>query len=76
MPQGEAGENTDPDQVIEYGTNWAYLTSRTENLDPETLILLAGAFLVILITGYLIIYNIFQLSILKEIRFYGLLKNN
>lgn len=74
VPQGEAGENTDPDQVIEYGTNWAYLTSRTENLDPETLILLAGAFLVILITGYLIIYNIFQLSILKEIRFYGLLK--
>ena len=74
VPQGEAGENTDPDQVIEYGTNWAYLTSRTENLDPETLVLLAGAFLVILITGYLIIYNIFQLSILKEIRFYGLLK--
>ena len=59
---------------IEDGTNWAYLTSRTENLDPETLVLLAGAFLVILITGYLIIYNIFQLSILKEIRFYGLLK--
>ena len=74
VPEGQAEEGTDPDKVISYGVNWAYLTSRTENLDMGTVVLLAGAFLVILVTGYLIIYNIFQLSILKEIRFYGLLK--
>ena len=74
VPEGQAEEGTDPDKVISYGVNWAYLTSRTENLDMGTVVLLAGTFLVILVTGYLIIYNIFQLSILKEIRFYGLLK--
>ena len=29
---------------------------------------------VILVTGYLIIYNIFQISVISDIRFYGLLK--
>ena len=60
--------------VIRYGVNWAYMSSRAESLDMETVVLFVAAFFVILISGYLIIYNIFQLSILREIRFYGLLK--
>ncbi|HIX29407.1 MAG TPA: ABC transporter permease [Candidatus Blautia stercoravium] len=60
--------------TISYGVNWAYMTSRTENLDMESVVLFAAVFCLILVTGYLIIYNIFQLSILREIRFYGLLK--
>ena len=38
------------------------------------MVLFAAVFSLILVTGYLIIYNIFQLSILRDIRFYGLLK--
>lgn len=60
--------------TIRYGVNWAYMTSRTENLDMESVVLFAAVFCLVLVTGYLIIYNIFQLSILREIRFYGLLK--
>mgnify|MGYP005752332185 FL=1 len=67
-------EEEDLDKAVEYGVNWAYMNSRMEGMDLETMVLLAAAFLIILLTGYLIIYNIFQLSILKEIRFYGLLK--
>ncbi len=39
-----------------------------------TLMGIAGALLLILLTGYLIIYNIFQISVLKDVRYYGLLK--
>ena len=30
--------------------------------------------ILILLTGYLIIYNVFQISVAGDIRFYGLLK--
>lgn len=63
-----------PGTEIDYGVNWAYMTSRMDAADPVTLAVLAGAVLVILITGYLIIYNIFQISVMSEIRYYGLLK--
>lgn len=57
-----------------YGVNWAYMSSRIESVDPFTCLVLFGAVVVILITGYLIIYNIFQISVISDIRFYGLLK--
>lgn len=63
-----------PEEQIEYGVNWAYMSNRLEGIDVESLVLLAAALLVILLTGYLIIYNIFQISIMNDIRFYGLLK--
>lgn len=75
MPEGENQEREGQEkEIVDYGVNWAYMSSRTEGMDVGTMVLLGGAFLIILITGYLIIYNIFQLSVLKEIRFYGLLK--
>lgn len=64
----------DPDKELAYGVNWAYLSSRMEEMDPLTATLLIAAFLVILAAGYLIIYNIFQISVIGDIRFYGLLK--
>ncbi|MDE6845129.1 MAG: ABC transporter permease [Lachnospiraceae bacterium] len=64
----------EPETELDYGVNWAYMTSRVESVDPLTFILLSGAVMVILITGYLIIYNIFQISVISDIRFYGLLK--
>ena len=64
----------EPETELAYGVNWAYMSSRADSADPVTLSVLFGAVLVILLTGYLIIYNIFQISVVSDIRFYGLLK--
>lgn len=64
----------EPETEIDYGVNWAYMTSRMDAADPMTMMVLAGAVLTILLTGYLIIYNIFQISVISDIRYYGLLK--
>ncbi len=55
------------------GINWAYMSTGME-LDAGTVIALVCALLLFVLTGYLIIYNIFQISVLRDIRFYGLLK--
>lgn len=59
---------------IECGINWGYLSEKSRDIDPMSLIIIITAFLVMLLTGYLIIYNIFHISIMNDIRFYGLLK--
>ena len=64
----------EPEKELAYGVNWAYMSSRAGSADFVTLTVLFGAVLVILLTGYLIIYNIFQISVVSDIRFYGLLK--
>ncbi len=64
----------EPETELEYGVNWAYMQNRMESADPFSYAILGGALAVILLTGYLIIYNIFQISIRNDIRFYGLLK--
>lgn len=64
----------DPETELDYGVNWAYMSSRVESADPFTVMIILSAVFVILITGYLIIYNIFQISVISDIRFYGLLK--
>ena len=64
----------EPDTELAYGVNWAYMSSRIEEADPVTGLIIVGAVAVILLTGYLIIYNIFQISVIGDIRFYGLLK--
>lgn len=55
------------------GINWAYMSTGIK-LDSRTAIALACSLLLFVFTGYLIIYNIFQISVLRDIRFYGLLK--
>lgn len=64
----------DPDVTLGYGVNWAYMQNRAEAADPFSMVILAAALVIILITGYLIIYNIFYISVFQDIRFYGLLK--
>ena len=44
------------------------------HLDPMVVIAIAAMLLLIIFTGYLIIYNVFQISVAGDIRFYGLLK--
>ncbi|MDD6232963.1 MAG: ABC transporter permease, partial [Frisingicoccus sp.] len=63
-----------PETELDYGVNWAYMENRMDSADPITFVILAGVVGVILLTGYLIIYNIFQISVMNDIRFYGLLK--
>lgn len=59
--------------TISTNANWAYLSEGTEN-DPMTIGAAAAGLLLILLTGYLIIYNIFRISVIRDIRYYGLLK--
>ena len=63
------------DNYIAAGVNWGYTGAQlSENLDPMTAIAIAAVALLIVFTGYLIIYNVFQISVAGDIRFYGLLK--
>ena len=63
------------DNFIRTGINWGYTGAQlSENLDPATVLAIAAMVLLIIFTGYLIIYNVFQISVTNDIRFYGLLK--
>lgn len=68
-------ESPQEPNFIDIGVNWGYMGAQISgNLDFG--MILGGAALLILVifTGYLIIYNIFQISVTGDIRFYGLLK--
>ena len=58
------------DRVME-GINWAYGAS---SVDWQTVAVIAGILALIILSGYLIIYNIFSISVTRDIQFYGLLK--
>ena len=67
---GTPGEN-----FISIGVNWGYTGAQlTQKLDPITAAIIALVLALIVFTGYLIIYNVFQISVAGDIRFYGLLK--
>lgn len=59
---------------INVGINWAYVGAEDKEVEPMAVIGGVGAILLIMFTGYLIIYNVFQISVMSDIRFYGLLK--
>lgn len=61
------------ENVIQYGVNWSYFSTTSEGNLSVWFAVLMGALLIVF-TGYLIIYNIFQISVMQDIRFYGLLK--
>lgn len=69
---GYSIKETDENYIASNG-NWAYVSDEAD-ADPMTMGAVAGGLLLILLTGYLIIYNIFRISIMKDIRYYGLLK--
>ncbi|MGI6071291.1 MAG: ABC transporter permease [Blautia sp.] len=58
-------------ETTHLGINWAYGFS---SVDTESILLVAGLLLLITLSGYLIIYNVFYINIYSDIRFYGLLK--
>lgn len=60
---------------ISVGVNWGYTGNQVSaNDDPITMTAMIVILLLIILTGYLIIYNVFQISVANDIRFYGLLK--
>ena len=63
------------DNYINTGVNWGYTGARlSDTLDPTVAAAIIAVALLIIFTGYLIIYNVFQISVAGDIRFYGLLK--
>ncbi len=62
-------------EEISFGVNWGYTAATLfNNMEPGTVIAVVVILLFMMGTGYLIIYNVFQISVVGEIRFYGLLK--
>lgn len=57
---------------IAVGVNWAY--KRAGNLRLEDCIVYVLFIVLIMVSGYLIIYNIFYIAICKDVKFYGLLR--
>ena len=72
---GYQDESPAADNYVGIGVNWGYTGAKlAENVDPVTVIALGAMLVLIILTGYLIIYNVFQISVTNDIRFYGLLK--
>ncbi|MDD6039069.1 MAG: FtsX-like permease family protein [bacterium] len=60
---------------VRIGVNWGYTSEQlAASLDAQSVIAVAAFLILIIFTGYLIIYNIFQISVVGDIRYYGLLK--
>ncbi len=68
-------EDISKENCVRIGVNWGYTSAQLgQTMDVQTLIAILAFLLLIIFTGYLIIYNIFQISVTEDIRFYGLLK--
>lgn len=71
----QSEKRTEKETYIDIGVNWGYTQSRMDGSVDMSVVLLAIVLLAIIgLTGYLIIYNIFRISVVGDIRFYGLLK--
>ncbi|MBE5963277.1 MAG: ABC transporter permease [Lachnospiraceae bacterium] len=63
------------DNYLDTGVNWAYTSASVDQ--GETVFTYVGITfmcLLIFLVGYLIIYNIFGISVMKDLHFYGMLK--
>ncbi|MDD6794816.1 MAG: ABC transporter permease, partial [Clostridiaceae bacterium] len=66
--------DSDAQNYINAGVNPLY-SSKSTLLGKGTIIAILSFTLLFIFTGYLIIYNIFQISVLKDMNYYGLLKS-
>ena len=68
-------QTRDEKNSVRIGVNWGYTSEKVaENTDPVTLVGMVAFLILVIFTGYLIIYNIFQISVTNDIHFYGLIK--
>ncbi len=65
----DSGYTTDE---IQYGVNWAYAGG--QSADPGTVMGVVIVVLMIVFCGYLMISNVFLISVAKDVRFYGQMK--
>lgn len=60
---------------LRIGVNWGYTaTQLADTMDAGGILAVIAVMLLVTFTGYLVIYNIFQISVAGDIRYYGLLK--
>lgn len=60
---------------LRIGVNWGYTSTQIlDTLDTGGILTIVAVLILITFTGYLVIYNIFRISVAGDIRFYGLLK--
>ncbi len=72
---GYQDERVADGNYIVTGVNWGYSASQmASNMDITSIAAIIIMLILIIFTGYLIIYNVFQISVSGDIRFYGLLK--
>lgn len=72
---GFQSEDASKPSYIAFGVNWGYTGAQSSsNLNAESIAAIVALLVLIVFTGYLVIYNVFQISVTNDIRFYGLLK--
>lgn len=63
------------DNYVPVGVNWGYMSyGLFENMDALFVVAVLAMLALIVFTGYLIIYNVFRISVANDIRLYGMLK--
>lgn len=67
-------QDSSQENYIAIGVNWGYMSESMEDADAGVIGALAALVLIIVLTGYLIIYNVFRISVSNDIRYYGMLK--
>ncbi|MGN0692674.1 MAG: ABC transporter permease, partial [Oscillospiraceae bacterium] len=71
----QSESRSEGDNFIPIGVNWGYLEAGlAESMELENILAFGAIILLIIFTGYLIIYNVFRISVSNDIRHYGLLK--
>lgn len=71
---GYQGEDKQASNYISFGVNWVYENQDASSDTTSIIALLIALVVIIFAMGYLIIYNIFKISVVKSIQFYGMLK--
>lgn len=72
---GYQEEDLYEDNYVSVGINWGYVSFELfENMNITFILSVAAMLALIIFTGYLIIYNVFRISVANDIRFYGMLK--
>lgn len=71
---GYQSENSKLDNYIGGGFNFSYARAKLNSDDMQVMVLIVVIVFTIMLTGYLVINNIFRIAIANDIRRYGLLK--
>lgn len=72
---GYQWEDREAENCVRIGVNWGYVASEADsNIDFSMVATILAFACLVAFTGYLIIYNVFRISVTNDIRFYGMLK--